>query len=163
MCIALIVVGRNVLVGNDGLSTVKLSDVGLSRTLAGSDYYRKVSNTKVPIKWMAPESVLERLYTSASDVWSFGVLCWEVYALGEAPYSQMRYHEIIIILDKGYRMPRPVLCPAEVYGDGLMVPRMTGCRYTMIEQCWSKEAGERPSFKVIRSVLEEHEAQGTRL
>ncbi len=69
---------RNVLVKDPRMEVVKLSDVGLSRALSTSDYYRKSSQTRVPVKWMAPESVLDRVYTSASDVWSFGVLCWEV-------------------------------------------------------------------------------------
>ena len=61
---------RNVLVGSVGLGVVKLSDVGLSRALAASDYYRKTSAMRVPIKWMAPESIHTRLYTARSDVWS---------------------------------------------------------------------------------------------
>jgi fibroblast growth factor receptor 2/cadherin 2 type 1 (N-cadherin) len=106
---------RNVLVGSEGLNKVKLSDVGLSRTLTSSDYYRKVSSNKVPLKWMAPESILERLYTSASDVWSFGVLCWEIYALGDTPYKQFRTDEIVMTVLRGFRMPCPPLCHADVY------------------------------------------------
>jgi proto-oncogene tyrosine-protein kinase Ret len=106
---------RNVLVGVDGLSTVKLSDVGLSRTLASSDYYRKTSNMKVPIKWMAPESIFERLYTSASDVWSYGVLCWEVYSLGLAPYHGQSADQLISMLMRGERLMQPELCPSPVF------------------------------------------------
>jgi serine/threonine protein kinase len=106
---------RNILVGANGLETVKLSDVGLSRTLASSDYYRKTSNNKVPVKWMAPESILERVYTSASDVWSFGVLCWEVYSFGETPYPRKAAEEVLIAIAKGYRMERPALCPENMY------------------------------------------------
>ena len=69
---------RNVLVGINGLGSVKLNDFGLSRTLTTSNYYKKTSNDKIPVKWMAPESVFERVYSTKSDVWSFGVLCWEV-------------------------------------------------------------------------------------
>ncbi len=120
---------RNILVGAD-LSVVKLSDVGLSRTLAGSDYYRKSSAMKardfdslacvllsvqVPIKWMAPEAILERLYTTSSDVWSFGVLCWETFALGESPYPGLGVNELIMSIVQGHRMARPAACPADVY------------------------------------------------
>ena len=77
---------RNVLVGMDGLKTVKLNDFGLSRTLTTSSYYMKTSDDKVPVKWMAPESVIDRKYSSASDVWSFGVFCWEVFEHGKTPY-----------------------------------------------------------------------------
>jgi serine/threonine protein kinase len=100
-----------VLVGAAGLSVVKLSDVGLSRTLASSDYYRKTSNNLVPVKWMAPESILERMYTSASDVWSFGILCWEVFSLGEVPYPRRTAEEVLLLLKRGERMPKPDLCP----------------------------------------------------
>ena len=104
----------NVLVGGAGLDEVKLSDVGLSRTLASSDYYRKTSNNKVPVKWMAPESILERVYTSASDAWSYGVLCWEVYSLGATPYPGKKAEQVLAALKGGYRMERPPLCPPQM-------------------------------------------------
>jgi serine/threonine protein kinase len=107
---------RNVLVGSSGLETVKLSDVGLSRTLATSDYYRKKSDNKVPVKWMAPESIVDRVYTSASDVWSFGVLCWEVFSYGAAPYPGRNASDVVVDLLAGYRLPCPEACPAEVFG-----------------------------------------------
>ena len=77
---------RNVLVGDSGLDAVKLSDVGLSRPLVEAQYYRKTTKGKVPAKWMALESLLEQRSSHASDVWSFGVLCWEVFSFGEEPY-----------------------------------------------------------------------------
>ena len=64
---------------------------------------------------MAPESILERYYSSASDVWSYGVLCWEVFSFGDTPYPKMEYHEVVIALAKGYRMPRPDACPSEMF------------------------------------------------
>ena len=94
---------------------VKLSDVGLSRTLASSDYYRKTSNHLVPVKWMAPESILERMYTSASDVWSFGILCWEVFSLGEVPYPRKSAEDVVLFLTRGERMPKPDLCPDNMF------------------------------------------------
>ncbi len=88
------------LVGESGLASVKLSDLGMSRVLSSS-YYRKTARYKVgavddeqsavlrcvqvPVKWMAPESIFDARYSSASDVWSFGVLGWEVFMLGEEP------------------------------------------------------------------------------
>ena len=93
---------RNVLVGASGIDVVKLSDVGLSRPLKSSEYYRRTSKGKarawcrvqvmrlmavqVPAKWMAIESLIEGRYTLASDVWSYGVLCWEVFTFGADPY-----------------------------------------------------------------------------
>jgi serine/threonine protein kinase len=75
-----------VLVGSTGLECVKLSDVGLSRTLKESDYYRKTTKGKVPAKWMAIEYLSSGRFSHASDVWSFGIMCWELYSFGEEPY-----------------------------------------------------------------------------
>ena len=74
-----------------------------------------MTRMQVPVKWMAPESILEMHYSSASDVWSFGVLCWEVFSLGQSPYPKMTADAVIIALTRGYRMPRPDLCPSEMF------------------------------------------------
>ena len=147
---------RNVLVGADGLSTVKLSDVGLSRTLASSDYYRKTSNMKVPIKWMAPESILERLYTSASDVWSFGVLCWEVYSLGIAPYPRRAPDELVSMLLRGERLPQPDVCPSRVFVVSYRCSFLydANCRFSVLLQCWELDGLDRPSFQEVLRQLE---------
>ena len=114
---------------------VKLSDVGLARTLSTSAYYRKTSDDKVracvfarfvksltlhcsiqvPVKWMSPEAVSERKYSSKSDVWSYGVFAWEVFSLGAKPYPDMGAHAVITAVARGYRMPRPDMCPPDVY------------------------------------------------
>ena len=132
---------RNVLVGNDGLKTVKLNDFGLSRSLSSSNYYKKSSNDKIPVKWMAPESVIERKYSSASDVWSFGVFCWEVFEHGKTPYSGMTVDNVVTYLLRGNRMSKPQECPDAIYD--------------LILQCWQLEVDARPSFKTIVSLLEE--------
>ena len=105
---------RNVLVQSSRPVAVKLSDVGLARTLVGSPYYKKSSNDKVPIRWMAPEAVLERRYTSKSDVWSYGVLCWEVFSCGDKPYSGVQPTMMMVEIIKGYRLPRPSHCSADL-------------------------------------------------
>ena len=64
---------------------------------------------------MAPEAVLERMYTTASDVWSFGILCWEVFSYGQTPYPKRGINEIVLALTQGYRMPRPDDCPLELF------------------------------------------------
>ena len=74
---------------------------------------------QVPVKWMAPEAVLERLYTTASDVWSFGILCWEVFSFGTTPYPRMGVNDVILALAQGYRMPRPEDCPSDLFGSTL--------------------------------------------
>ncbi len=138
-----------------GLECVKLSDVGLSRTLVASAYClicflnavasfltsvaiadKKTSKDKVPVHWMAPESIVDNQTTSASDVWSFGVLVclaflflsqdsrhyvchqtWEVYSFGEHPYDDMTIEAAVKAVLKGYRLPRPEACPVDVYVD----------------------------------------------
>ena len=111
---------RNVLVGFHGLSMVKLNDFGLSRTLAGSAYYRKTSKERVPVNWMAPESIINRTYSSASDVWSFGVLCWEVFEREAGLYAGMDWERVIDSLLDGYRLPKPKAAPDELYGRGFL-------------------------------------------
>ena len=106
---------RNVLVGQDGLSSVKLNDFGLSRTLTTSDYYQKTSNDKIPVKWMAPESLVDRKYSSASDVWSFGVLCWEVYEYGKTPYPDISVSVVPARISRGYRLPQPAECSKQLF------------------------------------------------
>ena len=130
---------RNVLVSSQGLVSVKLNDFGLSRTLSTSDYYKKVSSDKIPIKWMAPESILERKYTSASDVWSFGIFCWEVFELGKTPYPGLGIDAVLGYVLRGNRMDKPALCPDAIYD--------------LMLQCWQLEKSSRPTFTFIVSSL----------
>ena len=108
------IAARNVLVARSGLNSVKLNDFGLSRTISTSNYYKKQSNDKVPIKWMAPESIVDRKYSSASDVWSYGVFVWEVYEKGTTPYPGTELDKVIGLLSRGYRLPKPETCPQTV-------------------------------------------------
>ena len=131
---------RNVLGGFERLKVVKLNDFGLSRTLSTSDYYRKVSNDKIPVRWMAPESILERKYSTASDVWSFGVFCWEVFELGSTPYPGVPLENLMNFLLRGNRMTKPQECPEAIF--------------QMMLQCWQVEAEARPRFRSILKVLD---------
>ena len=106
---------RNALVGPQGHAQVKLSDLGLSRTLSSSPYYLKTSNDKVPVKWMAPEGIFERKYSLKSDVWSYGVLCWEVYTLGEQPYPGMTAEGAVNAVQRGHRLGQPEGCPEPMF------------------------------------------------
>ena len=108
------IAARNVLVARSGLNSVKLNDFGLSRTISTSNYYKKQSNDKVPIKWMAPESIVDRKYSSASDVWSYAVFVWEVYERGTTPYPGTDLDKVIGLLSRGYRLPKPEACPQAV-------------------------------------------------
>ena len=106
---------RNVLVSVGGLDVVKLNDFGLSRTVSTSNYYKKTSNDKIPVKWMAPESIIDRKYSSKSDVWSYGVFCWEVYTHGKQPYHEIMAEAMVTYLLKGGRLPQPPECPPDLF------------------------------------------------
>ena len=86
-CIHRDLAARNVLVSKD--LVIKIGDFGLARDVHKNDYYRKVGDGWLPIRWMAPEAVFERKYTSMSDVWAFGVLLWEIMSLGASPYPSV--------------------------------------------------------------------------
>merc|ERR1712176_1065033 len=106
---------RNCLVG-DKLS-VKLADFGLSRGTAvddGKNYYKK-DGGMVPVKWMAPEALNFGKYTSANDVWSFGVLMWEVFSFGAIPYLSHSNQQVIVFVNRGGRLEKPDYCPQSVW------------------------------------------------
>lgn len=70
---------------------------------------------QIPVKWMAPESLVDRKYSVLSDIWSFGVFCWEAFALGEQPYKELTVDGTVNAVLRGHRMSQPVLCPENVY------------------------------------------------
>ncbi|XP_043254467.1 proto-oncogene tyrosine-protein kinase receptor Ret isoform X1 [Colletes gigas] len=126
---------RNVLLATG--KVCKISDFGLTRDVYEDDAYLKRSKGRVPVKWMAPESLADHVYTSKSDVWSFGVLLWELVTLGASPYPGVDVHNLYNLLKAGYRMERPPNCSQHLYK--LMV------------SCWHQEPGMRPSFKELTS------------
>eukprot|EP00041_Stephanoeca_diplocostata_P020112 m.442865 g.442865 ORF g.442865 m.442865 type:complete len:678 (-) comp21478_c0_seq1:26-2059(-) len=123
---------RNVLVKS--LSNVKISDFGLSRT-TDHDYYQATNLGKWPIKWYALESIYFKRFSEASDVWSFAVTAWEVLQYGRKPYGKLKGQQVVLILDKGVRLPRPDNCSLELY--------------TLLMQCWDKKPALRPTFSAI--------------
>ncbi|XP_059622475.1 tyrosine-protein kinase transmembrane receptor Ror [Phlebotomus argentipes] len=124
---------RNCLVG-DAL-TVKISDFGLSRDIYSSDYYRVQSKSLLPVRWMPSESILYGKFTTESDVWSFGVVLWEIYSYGLQPYYGYSNQEVISMVRARQLLPCPEACPSPVYS--LMV------------ECWHEQAVRRPSFPEI--------------
>ena len=106
-----------------------------------SSSYKKTSNDKVPVKWMAPESVIDRKYSSASDVWSFGVFCWEVFEHGKTPYPGVMLENTMNYVLHGNRMDKPQECPDPLYD--------------LMLQCWQIEVSTRPTFHTIVSLIEE--------
>ncbi|XP_055918541.1 focal adhesion kinase 1 [Eupeodes corollae] len=132
------IAARNVLVSTP--TCIKLADFGLSRWVSDQSYYHS-SMYMLPIKWMAPESINFRRFTTASDVWMFGVCVWEILMLGVKPFQGIKNNDVILKLDNGERLPLPNNCP----------PRL----YSLMSQCWSYEPLKRPNFKSIKEILYE--------
>jgi hypothetical protein len=111
---------------------------------------------------MAPESLFENVSTTSSDVWSFGILAWETYSFGAAPYSHMGIEEAVRAIARGYRLPRPSSCPPEVY-DYFFAVKIWCCdawefklnfrRYETLLQCWHESPEGRPKFKALEYIL----------
>ncbi|XP_077345353.1 protein-tyrosine kinase 2-beta isoform X1 [Lithobates pipiens] len=120
---------RNILVASQ--ECVKLGDFGLSRYIEDEEYY-KASVTRLPIKWMAPESINFRRFTSASDVWMFGVCMWEILSFGKQPFFWLENKDVISVIEKGDRLPKPEVCPPTFY--------------TLMTRCWTYDPSERPRF-----------------
>uniref|UniRef100_A0A5F8HKA6 Protein-tyrosine kinase 2-beta n=1 Tax=Monodelphis domestica TaxID=13616 RepID=A0A5F8HKA6_MONDO len=120
---------RNILVASP--ECVKLGDFGLSRYIEDEDYY-KASVTRLPIKWMSPESINFRRFTTASDVWMFAVCMWEILSFGKQPFFWLENKDVIGVLEKGDRLPKPDLCPPVLY--------------TLMTRCWDYDPSDRPRF-----------------
>lgn len=119
---------------------VKVSDFGLSRDVYQNNIYWKEGGGKLPIRWMAIESITHQIYTTKSDVWSFGVLLWEIVTLGEYPYSEVHNTDLVNFLKNGYRMEKPSHCGVELY--------------QIMLKCWKDNPKERPTFRELRKQLE---------
>ncbi|XP_065833062.1 uncharacterized protein [Oscarella lobularis] len=113
--------------------TCKIGDFGLARDL-DDDYY-VVSGGKIPVKWTAPEALSRRKYTTSSDVWSYGIVLYEIWTLGESPYQGMKNTEVVSQIERGYRMDRPAECSEAVYA--------------LMMDCWNEDHHSRPSFRDI--------------
>ncbi|XP_023114970.1 fibroblast growth factor receptor 4 isoform X4 [Leopardus geoffroyi] len=137
-CIHRDLAARNVLVTEDNV--MKIADFGLARGVHHIDYYKKTSNGRLPVKWMAPEALFDRVYTHQSDVWSFGILLWEIFTLGGSPYPGIPVEELFSLLREGHRMDRPPNCPPELYG--------------LMRECWHAAPSQRPTFKQLVEALD---------
>lgn len=126
---------RNVLITND--KTLKISDFGMSRT----GNYVLHSNKKMPLRWMAIEAIENRQCDSKSDVWSFGVVLWEIGTLGALPYDELDNEVIRDYLKMGKRLQRPEICTTELYN--------------LMLKCWSENPDDRPTFHEIVDILDE--------
>ncbi|XP_062352750.1 fibroblast growth factor receptor 2 isoform X3 [Cinclus cinclus] len=132
-CIHRDLAARNVLVTENNV--MKIADFGLARDINNIDYYKKTTNGRLPVKWMAPEALFDRVYTHQSDVWSFGVLMWEIFTLGGSPYPGIPVEELFKLLKEGHRMDKPANCTNELY--------------MMMRDCWHAVPSHRPTFKQL--------------
>ncbi|CAG4982707.1 unnamed protein product [Parnassius apollo] len=135
-CIHRDLAARNCLVADD--NTVKISDFGMSRE--EEEYIVSGGMKQIPIKWTAPEALNFGKYTSLCDVWSYGVLMWEIFSKGDTPYAGMSNSRAREKIDAGYRMPAPEGCSEEVYA--------------LMLRCWEYEAEKRPHFHQIYTIID---------
>uniref|UniRef100_A0A3B5MWM8 receptor protein-tyrosine kinase n=1 Tax=Xiphophorus couchianus TaxID=32473 RepID=A0A3B5MWM8_9TELE len=138
-CIHRDVAARNVLLTD--CRVAKICDFGLARDIQNDDSYIVQGNARLPVKWMAPESIFQCLYTVQSDVWSYGVLLWEIFSLGKSPYPNVvvdtNFYKMI---KDGHHMEQPEFAPNEMYH--------------LMKLCWSGEPTHRPTFKTIGQLIE---------
>jgi len=136
-CVHRDLAARNVVVAKDGV--VKIADFGLARDTQESDYYRKTGEGKLPVLWMSPESLFAGLSTTMSDVWSYGVLLWEIVTWGERPYTGVPTEAVLDLVKDGYTMACPLHCPHKLY--------------VLMRSCWHMEPSMRPSWTCLVEAL----------
>ncbi|KAL2082990.1 hypothetical protein ACEWY4_020763 [Coilia grayii] len=129
---------RNCMLRDD--MTVCVADFGLSKKIYSGDYYRQGRIAKMPVKWIAIESLADRVFTVKSDVWAFGVTMWEIATRGMTPYPGVQNHEIYDYLLDGHRLKQPNDCLDELY--------------EIMYSCWRADPLDRPDFTQVRELLE---------
>ncbi|CAJ1067430.1 tyrosine-protein kinase Mer [Xyrichtys novacula] len=129
---------RNCMLRDD--MTVCVADFGLSKKIYSGDYYRQGRIAKMPVKWIAVESLADRVFTVKSDVWAFGVTMWEIATRGMTPYPGIQNHEIYDYLLEGHRLKQPTDCLDELY--------------EIMYCCWRADPVDRPAFTQLREMLE---------
>ena len=124
-----------------------MCDFGLAKDVYQNMEYHKKSDTPLPVKWMAIESLQDRIFSTQSDVWSYGIVLWEMFSLGQTPYPGMAVNEIFYNrLKDGYRMEKPPLCPNSVY--------------SIMLKCWDGNPEKRPSFTKLVEDFEAYVEDG---
>ncbi|KAM4053391.1 mast/stem cell growth factor receptor Kit isoform 2-T2 [Anomaloglossus baeobatrachus] len=139
-CIHRDLAARNILLTHGRIT--KICDFGLARDIKNDSNYVVKGNARLPVKWMAPESIFHCVYTFESDVWSYGILLWEIFSLGSSPYPRIpvdsKFYKMI---KDGYRMLSPECAPAELYD--------------IMKSCWNSDPVKRPTFKQIVQMVEQ--------
>jgi serine/threonine protein kinase len=131
---------RNCLVGDN--MVVKIADFGMSQDIYSTDYYRVGENAMLPVRWMPPEAIIYGKFTVESDVWSFGVVMWEIFSYAMQPYYGLSNEEVVDRVRRGAVLEQPDDCPDEVYH--------------IMKKCWIKEPFNRPAFAALEHYLEKY-------
>ncbi|KAI7790771.1 insulin receptor b precursor [Triplophysa rosa] len=130
---------RNCMVAED--LTVKIGDFGMTRDIYETDYYRKGGKGLLPVRWMAPESLKDGIFTAHSDCWSFGVVLWEISTLAEQPYQGLSNEQVLkFVMDGGY-LEKPENCPERMHN--------------LMQMCWQYNPKMRPTFHEIIEMIKE--------
>jgi len=114
---------------------VKIGDFGLSRDIYAKHYYKSKNKVPLPLKWMAIECIQSGFYSTETDVWSFGVLIWEILSRGSDPYPFVENLSILSHIKSGNRLPKPIYCSEDLY--------------KLLTQCWSASPKYRPTFPYL--------------
>ncbi|XP_040286969.1 tyrosine-protein kinase FRK [Bufo bufo] len=131
---------RNVLVGDYGI--YKVADFGLARVFKEDDVYQAKKDTKLPLKWTAPEAIRSNTFSVKSDVWAFGILLFEITTYGKTPYPGMNGRQAFEKIEQGYRIPKPFNCPQDLYN--------------IMMECWNADPENRPTFETLQWRLEDY-------
>ena len=131
---------RNCLVGDS--MVVKIADFGMSQDIYSTDYYRVGENAMLPVRWMPPEAIIYGKFTVESDVWSYGVVMWEIFSYAMQPYYGLSNEEVVDRVRRGAVLEKPDYCPNDVYD--------------IMKRCWIKEPFNRPAFAALEHYLEKH-------
>ncbi|XP_053684738.1 tyrosine kinase receptor Cad96Ca [Sabethes cyaneus] len=129
---------RNILITED--HTCKVADFGFARDIVTSKVYERKSEGRLPIRWMATESLYDNIFTVKSDIWSFGILMWEIVTLGSTPYPGIAAADVMRKVRDGYRLEKPEHCRRELYN--------------IMFYCWAKDPNERPDFPEVVEMLD---------
>lgn len=129
---------RNILITEDRIC--KVADFGFARLITDECAYERTNGDKVPVRWMAPEALIENKFTSKSDVFSFGILIWEIVTLGSTPYENLSSVEVLQKVKVGGRLEKPSHCKAELFN--------------VMSKCWAHDPKDRPTFKDLALELE---------
>lgn len=134
---------RNCMVAHD--RTVKIGDFGMTRDIYVTDYYRKETRGLMPVRWMAPESLADGVFTSQSDIWSYGIVLWEISTLAEQPYQGLANEQVLEFVISRGKLKRP--------------PDCTDLTFEIMDECWHWRPNDRPTFGDIVEKLESHVGQ----